>query len=335
MLRRAIQPPRGFTAWVQRLNAIKRSLRDEDYLAAIQDGFAELRKFGTTTVLNIESFPELMNRVPQPPIRTWWFYELIDIRQRITTEDLMVGAGIFFRKHSDWLGGFGLSPHAPYTASAELYALASACARQDGMPVTTHLAESEEEAAMFRRASGPLYELMRTLGRDMSDCGHGSPLNHLLRNDLIGPDWIVAHMNDLDDSDFALLETTPLHVVHCPASHRYFGHQPFPMERLRMIGINVSVGTDSLASADSLSMFAEMRHVRDNHPSISAVETLEMATVNPALALRRPRDLGCIFPKARADLIALPIEPDRASVYDEIIDFGGRVDWMMVNGQLL
>lgn len=103
MLRRAIQPPHGFTAWVQRLNALKRSLRDEDYLDAIQRGFAELRKWGTTTVLNIESLPELMGRIPPPPIRTWWFYEMIDVRQRITTEDLIDGAGIFFRKHADWL----------------------------------------------------------------------------------------------------------------------------------------------------------------------------------------------------------------------------------------
>jgi aminodeoxyfutalosine deaminase len=335
MLRRAISPPHGFTAWVQRLNAIKRSLRDEDYLEAIQAGFAELVKWGTTTVLNIESFPELMSRIPTPPIRTWWFYEMIDVRQRITTEELLDGAGMFFRKHSDWIGGFGLSPHAPYTASADLYELANACARQDSMPVTTHLAESSEEAAMFREASGPLYDFMRSLGRDMSDCGQGSPLSLLLGKGLIGQDWIVAHMNDLDEADFALLEKTPVHVVHCPASHRYFGHQPFPMDRLRALGINVSLGTDSLASAPSLSLFDEMRHACDNHPSISPLAALEMATVNPARALRRPTDLGCLVPKARADLIALPIEPDGKSVYEEIVDYRGRVDWMMVNGQVL
>jgi cytosine/adenosine deaminase-related metal-dependent hydrolase len=276
-----------------------------------------------------------MSRIPPSPIRTWWFYEMIDVRQRITTEDLIDGAGMFFRKHAEWLGGFGLSPHAPYTASASLYELASACARQDSMPVTTHLAESAEEAAMFRRASGPLYDFMKSLGRDMSDCGHGSPLNHLLGKELIGGDWIVAHMNELDDPDFDLLERTPLHVVHCPASHRYFGHRPFPMERLRSIGINISLGTDSLASADSLSLFDEMRNVCDNHRSVSPFEALEMVTVNPARALRRPRDLGCILPKARADLIALPIAPDSGSVYEEIVAHRGRVDWVMVNGQLL
>jgi len=335
MLRRAIQPPRGFTAWVQRLNALKRSLRDEDYLDAIHRGFAELRKWGTTTVLNIESFPELMSRVSPPPIRTWWFWEMIDVRRRITTDNLLDGAGMFFRKHADWLGGFGLSPHAPYTASADLYDLANTCAREDGMLLTTHLAESAEESAMFHRASGPLYEFMQSLGRDMSDCGRGSPLSLLLGQGLIGPQWIIAHMNELDEADFALLEKNPLHVVHCPASHRYFSHQPFPMDRLRSIGINISLGTDSLASTDSLSLFDEMREVCDRYPSISPLQALEMATNNPATALRRPLDLGRISFKARADLIALPIAPGEKSVYEEIVWHRRPVDWVMVNGQIL
>jgi cytosine/adenosine deaminase-related metal-dependent hydrolase len=335
MLRRAIAPPSGFTAWVQRLNAVKRSLSDDDYLQAIADGFVELVKWGTTTVLNIESFPELMSRIPAPPIRTWWFYEMIDVRQRITTEDLLDGAGMFFRKNVDWLGGFGLSPHAPYTASAPLYQLASECARQDGMLLTTHLAESGEEAAMFHRGAGPLFDFLQSLGRDMGDCGHGSPVRHLLGRQLIGPEWIVAHMNELDDSDFDLLQRTPVHVVHCPSSHRYFRHRPFPLERLREIGINISLGTDSLASTNSLSLFDEMRSVCESFPGLSPQQAVEMVTLNPALALRRPRDLGCLYPKARADLIALPIAPAADTLFEEIVDYRKRVDWVMVNGQLL
>jgi len=335
MLRRAIAPPSGFTAWVQRLNAIKRSLRDEDYLQAIELGFAELVKWGTTTVLNIESFPELMSHIPTPPIRTWWFYEMIDIRKRTTTDDFLDGAGMFFRKHTDWLGGFGLSPHAPYTASTPLYQLASQCGRQDGMLLTTHLAESTEEAAMFHRASGPLFDFMQSLGRDMSDCGLGSPVRHLLGGEHIGPDWIVAHMNELEDSDFDLLERIPVHVVHCPSSHRYFRHRPFPLDRLRKIGINISLGTDSLASTNSLSLFDEMRSLCDKHPSLSPREAVEMVTLNPALALRRPRDLGCLYPKARADLIALPIAPNSESLFEEIVDHRNRIEWVMVNGQLI
>jgi len=335
MMRWAIHPPRGFTRWVQRLNAMKSALSDEDYLLAIQRGFTELRKWGTTTVLNIESFPELMSRIPTPPIRTWWFYEMIDVRQRVTTDELLNGAGFFFRKHSDWLGGFGLSPHAPYTASADLYKLVTACARQYGMLVTTHLAESVEETAMFHRAAGPLYDFMSALGRDMQDCGHGSPLKLLLGNEMIAPEWIVAHMNELQEDDFALLERTPLHVVHCPASHRYFGHREFPMDRLRAIGVNISLGTDSLASCDSLSLFGEMRIVSDRYLSISPLEALKMVTVNPAAALQRTGELGCIAPGARADLIALPIASTGTPLLEEIVWYRRPVSWMMVNGQLL
>jgi cytosine/adenosine deaminase-related metal-dependent hydrolase len=335
MLRRAIDPQRSFTAWVQRLNSLKRSLHDDDYLQAIHRGFLELRKWGTTSVLNIESFPELMGRLPPPPIRTWWFYEMIDVRRPITTDDLLQGASVFFRKHADWLGGFGLSPHAPYTASPHLYALAAECAHQRNMPLTTHLAESLEETAMFQRASGPLFDFMKSLGRDMSDCGHHTPLAALHTRGLLTPDWIVAHMNDLQETDFTILESNPVHIVHCPASHRYFSHPPFQLDRLRALRINISLGTDSLASTDTLSLFHEMRTLRDTHPAISPLETLEMVTVNPARALRRPGDLGQILPNSQADLIALPIASDAKSTYEEIIDHQRPVTWMMVNGQLL
>ena len=333
MLRRSIQAPASFTAWVQRINALKRSLSDDDYLQAIRNGFTELRKWGTTTVLNIESFPELMSRMPAPPIRTWWFYELIDVRQRVMTEALIAGASMFFHEHEAWMGGFGLSPHAPYTASAALYRLASECGRRTGMPVTTHLAESSEEDAMFRHASGPLYDFMKSLGRDMSDCGHGSSLRLLLEQESIGPDWIVAHMNELDEDDFALLEKTPLHVVHCPESHRYFSHRPFPMDRLRGLGINICLGTDSLASTRKLSLFTEMQAVCDGFPSVSPQAALEMATVNAARALGRPETLGRIAPGARADLICLPIAPPAENVYEEIVWNRRPVDWLMVDGQ--
>ena len=147
MMRHAISPPKSFTAWVQRINALKRSLDSDDYLAAIRRGFAELKKWGTTAVCNLEAFPELMVKLPPSPIRTWWFYEMIDIRHRITTDDVVAGALSFFQHRGNSLDHFGLSPHAPYTASISLYQLANSCAQAFTMPLTTHVAESREEFA--------------------------------------------------------------------------------------------------------------------------------------------------------------------------------------------
>ena len=148
-------------------------------------------------MLNIESFPELMGRMPAPPIRTWWFYELIDVRQRVMTEALIAGASMFFQEHGCLDRRLRPQPARALYRLLRALPLASDCAARTGMPVTTHLAESAEEDAMFRRAAGPLYDFMKSLGRDMSDCGHGSPLRLLLEQEAIGPDWIVAHMNEL------------------------------------------------------------------------------------------------------------------------------------------
>ena len=338
MMRHAIAPPTSFTAWVQRINALKRSLDAEEYLAAIARGFKELQHCGTTTVCNVEAFPELMPRVPYSPLRTWWFYEMIDIRHRITTDDVVAGALTFFQQRKDSRGGFGLSPHAPYTASRMLYRLANDCAAKMDMLLTTHVAESREEMVMFKDGCGPLYEFMRSLQRPLRDCGSSTPFAGLWKSGAINGRWLLVHMNELSEEDFTLLASTPPqnrpHVVHCPGSHRYFRHSPFPWQRLRQLDINICLATDSLASTDSLGLFSEMRRFRQDHPELDPEEVLRMVTVNPARALRRVGQLGCITPGAFADLIALPSSTSVSAVHEEIVEHDQPISWMMIDGQI-
>ena len=338
MMRGAIAAPKQFTAWVQRINALKRSLDSEDYLAAIRRGFAELRRWGTTSVCNIEAFPELMTHLDRSPLRTWWFYEMIDIRHRITTDDVVAGALAFFQHRGNSLDSFGLSPHAPYTASLNLYQLANACASSFTMPLTTHVAESTEEFDMFRHAGGPLYDFMDSLKRPMTDCGSSTPFGHLWSSGAVDPRWLLVHMNTLVEEDFELLAGLPRgagpHVVHCPGSHRYFHHPPFPARRLHELGVNLCLGTDSLASTDSLSLFQEMRALGAAEPWLRPEELLRMVTVNPARALRRRGQLGKIAPGALADLIAVPAPITLGGVYEDIVNYDGPVPWTMIDGQI-
>jgi cytosine/adenosine deaminase-related metal-dependent hydrolase len=338
-LRHAISPPGSFTAWVRRINAIKRTMDSGDYLAAITQGFAELRKWGTTTVCNMETFPELMTRLPPSPIRTWWFYEMIDIRHRITTDDVVAGALAFFQNRANSLDSFGLNPHAPYTASVTLYQLANACAAAFTMPLTTHVAESREEFTMFREAAGPLHDFMASLQRPMRDCGRDTPFSHLWKSGAIDARWLLVHMNELNDDDFWLLSQIPRgqtpHVIHCPGSHAYFRHSPFPFRRLHELGVNISLGTDSLASTTSLSLFDELRTLQRNEPWLSPEELLRTVTVNPARALRRRGQLGQITPGALADLIAIPVSGNFSTLYEEIIAYNRPVSWTMIDGQIL
>ena len=339
MMRHAIDPPKSFTAWVRRINALKRSLDDDDYLAAIAKGFAESKRWGTTTIGNIESFPELMLRMPPSPLRTWWFHEMIDIRHRLPTERAMAGALSFFAAKTRPLDFFGLSPHSPYTASATLYRLARECSEQLAMPLTTHVAESREEVEMFRDKAGPLYEFLDGLARPMADCGGHSPFTYLWRSGAIDATWILVHMNELDEEDFGILAGLPRgagpHIVHCPGSHRYFRHTEFQFRRLHDLGMNISVATDSLASTYSLSLLEELRHLQKTNPWLTPEQLLRTVTVNPARALKMEGQLGEIAPGVLADLIAVPVSGNVASVHEEIISYTQPVPWMMIDGNVV
>src|SRR5207248_6117318 len=289
-LRGKIPPQKSFANWIRAINAEKAKLSEQNYLASIADGFAEAKRFGTTTIANLTAFPELIPQV-NPPIRTWWFAELIDVRDPNRTSDLVELAIDAMKRARDSGGGIGLAPHALFTASANLYRRSEEIAQCEKMLLTTHLAEAREEMEMFRDASGPLYEFLKSIGRDMSDCGRQTPLELFLGapGGRALPHWIVSHLNELTESDFDLLERSErrFHVVHSPRSHDYFNHSRFPFEQLRALGFNICLGTDSLASNYSLSLFDEMRAFRRSEPGISPDKILKMVTVNPARALHQ------------------------------------------------
>src|SRR5258708_10158906 len=157
--RGTFSPARDFPKRLIRINALKRSLSDDNYLEAMELGFAELRRSGVTSVFNIVASPQILPRLAPPRIRTWFFLELIDIRPRPWLDDSAFGSWLFFESH-DWLGGFGLSPHAPYTASAELYSAALAPAHTFKMPFTTHVSESVSEYEMVAAGKGDLFDFL-------------------------------------------------------------------------------------------------------------------------------------------------------------------------------
>ena len=215
MLRKKIPPPRTFADWIHAINGLKSGLKEEDYLAAIMTGLVEARDFGTTTVVNLEAFPELLPRIETSPLRLWWCAEMIDVRVPVSVERISDDLRSWFRSRSDFLGGIGLAPHAPYTASPQLFSKASALGRKHDLLLTTHLAESHEETQMFRDASGPLFAFLQEIGRPMDDCGNETPISRLTRSQEIDERWIVAHLNEIDEEDFDTLAwRSRFHLVH-------------------------------------------------------------------------------------------------------------------------
>jgi len=330
-LRGAIPRPHSFTAWIGAINECKASLSPGDYVRSIEAGLDEAAEFGTTSLANFTAIPELASRTAPAPLRTWWFAEMIYVRAPVSP----VAEYETLRRMSGPLTHLGLAPHAPFTASAQLYRDAVAVAAKRDLLLSTHLAESRDEMQMFRDRSGPLFDLMQQLGRPVDDCGRQTPLTLMLQHGLLDERWIVAHVNELAAGDCELLASAPrFHIVHCPRSHAYFGHTPFAFEKLRALGFKISLGTDSLASNDDLSLLAELRRFRHAHPSVPAHELLGMVTINPAAALRQADSLGKIRRGFLADLIAVPCGSgcDASDALEKIVAFSGKVPWRMIDG---
>ncbi len=331
-LRGAIPPQASFTDWIRAINEHKAGWTGDDYVRSIERGFAEAQKFGTTAIVNFEAFPEFVGKVGPAPLRSWWLGEMVDVRKDVSAFEIF--ERLSKATQGDSLSRVGLAPHALYTASRDLYEEAAKVCAEKGSVFSTHLAESGEETQMFRAAKGPLFEFMKSIDRSMEDCGKETPVALFVRRG-VRERWIVAHLNELTESDFERLRSAPkFSVAHCPRSHAFFGHAPFQLKKLRERGFNICLGTDSLASNQNLSLFAEMRKLSQTEPWVSPFELIKMATVNAAVALGCKHELGRLCSGALADLLALPFFGTMDEIYDEILSFCGEDPWLMIDGGL-
>jgi cytosine/adenosine deaminase-related metal-dependent hydrolase len=336
-----LPPPKKFTDWIAAMLAAKSGWTYSDYARSWLHGAHQLLQTGTTTVADIETLPELLPEVwDATPLRVFSFLEMTGIKSRRAPKEILYEAvkKIASLKHPRNVAA--LSPHAPYSTLPELLKLVAKTALKKNWLVTAHIAESQQEFEMFTHARGAMFDWLKRNGRDNSDCGHGSPVAHFARQKLLGKNVLAIHVNCLARGDATLLAKNKTSVVHCPRSHDYFSHPKFERTRLANAGVNLCLGTDSLATMrktgrqkPELNLFAEMRALAAADKNISPEEILQMATVNGARALGLAGKIGELSESAFADLIAIPFNGKIADIYDAVLHYASTVAASMIDGQ--
>lgn len=329
-------PPRHFSDWLKLIVTAKGIRSDADFATAWQRGAQQLLRSGTTTVADIVALTDIQ---PQPtPLRVFSFLEMTGVRSKQPPAKIVAGAAAKIKslRAKDRLAGF--SPHAPYSTTPELLQRTATAARRQRWRITTHVAESPEEFEMFTAASGRMFDWLNGQ-RDCSDCGAHSPIQHLAKTGLLGANFLAIHANSLAPGDAALLARTHSSVVHTPRSHTFFSHPKFPFKSLASAGVNVCLGTDSLASIEGrgkkppeLNMFSELRAFHRKNPGIPAGTILRMATLNGAQALGLTGKIGELSKGAFADLIAIPCREKLADVLEAVLHHRGEVSASMIGG---
>jgi cytosine/adenosine deaminase-related metal-dependent hydrolase len=333
--------PTTFTHWIPLITAAKTAWSYSDYAHSWLRGAHMLLRSGTTTVADIEAMPDLLPEVwDATPLRVFSFLEMTGIRARRNPEEILQEAVEKIDSLSHARSSASLSPHAPYSTRPDLLRRSARAARKRRWLLCTHVAESEEEFEMFVHARGEMFDWLQRNQRDNSDCGLGSPVEHLARNKTLGKNLIAIHANLLAHGDAALLGKHRVNVVHCPRSHAYFRHPPFLRERLANAGVNLCLGTDSLATVrqvgkqkPELNLFEEMRALADSDKTVSPAEILRMSTLNGARALGLNRQIGELTRGAYADLIAIPDAAKSTDIYETVIAQAGPVSASMIDGR--
>jgi len=210
----------------------------------------------------------------------------------------------------------GVSPHAPYSCSVELYRESLAL----GLPIATHLAETEAEREWMLDGTGPLVSYRALFPPSPGETG----IRVLARDGLLGPSMTGAHCVVVDPEEIELLARSDVAVVHCPRSNALLGCGIAPIAELQAAGVRVGLGTDSPASTPSFDMFDELRMAialaragARATGALTATEALRLATLGSAEAIGMAGEVGSLTPGKRADLSVVELS---GSPFDPVDD---------------
>jgi 5-methylthioadenosine/S-adenosylhomocysteine deaminase len=313
----------SFPDWIRRLTRMKYEMCTQDALrASARLGAVEMLRAGVTTVGEVMDVPVGWEAMLEFGLQGVAYQEVFGPAEATAAEALR---GLrekveHHRKQETVTQRVGLSPHAPFSVSPTLYEGVGEYARQEGLRMTAHIAESPDETLFVRQGAGPFAEFHRRRGIEVIARGC-SPVAHLDRLGLLGPDMLLIHAIETDAEDHERIHAHGGFVVHCPKSNAYLGHRIAPVAAMRERAIPVALGTDSVASNDAFDMFGEMRAVVEQQ-GLGHDEALRMATIEGARALGLEKELGSLEAGKRGDFSVVSLRETADDPVKRIVMWG-------------
>ncbi len=199
-----------------------------------------------------------------------------------------------------------VDPHAVYTCSPDLLKKLKKTAEKHDALYVIHLSETDDEV------KGALERFGVT------------PVMHLENLGLLDSKVVADHCVVLNEQEIDLLAKRGVKVAHCPESNMKLASGVAPVPEMLEAGIAVGLGTDGSASNNDVDMFGEMNSGAKLHKAhrldptvMTAVETLEMATIGGARVLAADNEIGSLEPGKKADLIVLDLnQPHLTPLYN-------------------
>ncbi len=342
--RRSAEP--DFWRWVRHVVAYRRSVDQDELCRAVQAGVEQSIAAGVVAVGDITTVGLPLDC--WQPLRGVVFGEVLGLEPAREQAILQRARLWLADAPAESAVRASLAPHAPYSASPDLFRQCVDLVRGRGLPLATHLAETAEEMGLCRPArtggldlSGgngrrfhpsarPLIELLRELGAWFPE--RLSLIPDVLRLiSTAGMSWVVAHGNYLNSQDWRTLRNWAA-LVYCPSTHLRFRRPPHPFEQMVTDGLEVAIGTDSLASANSLSVLDEARLVHRGGTRWPPSTLLAAITRVPARALGLHHH-GTLEPGCAADFCVVRLPDGDGDPLHALFESDSPVCATVIGGQ--
>lgn len=317
-----------FNDWIDKLRTSrKEALTEGMLLDSARYGIVEGLHAGITTYADTCAAGLVMDAMLEMGVRGIMFQETFGSAPEQCESAMAVlkeRVAELQKKETD-LVRVGISPHAPYTISDELYAATAQYAKESGLRMGLHIAESASETEIVCAATGPFAIEWNVRGLPLSPRGR-SPVALLEKTGCLATSPLLIHCVNLDAEDIAAIARHNCSVAHCPASNAKFGHGISPVADLIEAGVTVGLGSDSVASNNRMDILEEarlailfQRAIKKSERAFSAQKALELATIGGARALRIDDRVGSLEAGKEADLAAFSLSHARVTPVGDVI----------------
>ncbi|MEW6408509.1 MAG: amidohydrolase family protein [Nitrospirota bacterium] len=342
-----ISEKNDFFDWVERLISVKLNTKRESYQSGSLKGLKELIRTGTTTVGEITSEDVSPYILAKSGMRCRVFFEVIGPDS--SNSDTVLNSTInkierfkeMINEQRILTAKIGLFPHSCYSVSTDLLLKCNRYSLEYDLPMSAHIAETSEECNFLSNGTGKLKEMLRRIGVTSfpNTFSAPSPIDYLDRIGLVSKNLMAVHAVHLSESDIETIANKGSSISHCPRSNKNLNTGTAPIDRFLKSNINLSLGTDSLASNTSLDLWDEMTFAYNQHKSsgVTPYDIFKMATINGAKALLMEAEAGSIEKGKKADIIAVrPKTEHRAGdIYQFLLERGVDIMMTMVSGRML
>jgi cytosine/adenosine deaminase-related metal-dependent hydrolase len=306
-----------FRRWIIRLTSARRAVLDDGaMLDSARYGIEEGIRAGITSYADTCSSGVVMRAMREAGVRGIMYQEVFGPDPAQCAESMAglrekVGS---LRYLETPLVRLGISPHAPYTVSDDLFRECAKLSREQSLPIAIHVAEGATEHDYVVNASGVFAEGLRRRGISVSSRGT-SPVQLLATLGVLETSPLLIHCVRVDQRDIQSIARSRSCIAHCPVSNAKLGHGTAPLDEMLAAGIIVGLGSDSVASNNRLDLLDEARFAilaqRARLGSFEipeAVDALELATAGGARAIGIGDAVGTLEAGKQADLAAFSLD---------------------------